>query len=104
MPFLTPDSVEAVDKNTVRFTASEPVVELPFTDSAFGVELRANPAFWLRDGVGLIFPAFLAWLAWRAAAIRGMMSATGLLYIALGAVLAGAVLARGLLFSTGAVV
>ncbi len=81
-----------------------PVREVPFTDSAFGVELRANPAFWLRVGVGLIFPAFLAWLAWRAAAIRGMMSATGLLYIALGAVLAGAVLARGLLFSTGAVV
>jgi hypothetical protein len=81
-----------------------PVREVPFTDSAFGVELGANPAFWLRVGVGLLFPAFLAWLAWRAAAIRGMMSATGLLYIALGAVLAGAVLARGLLFSTGAVV
>ncbi len=81
-----------------------PVREVPFTDSAFGVELGANPAFWLRVGVGLVFPAFLAWLAWRAAAIRGMMSATGLLYIALGAVLAGAVLARGLLFSTGAVV
>jgi peptide/nickel transport system substrate-binding protein len=30
MPFLTPDSVEVVDKHTVRFTASEPVVELPF--------------------------------------------------------------------------
>jgi hypothetical protein len=29
------------------------------------------------------------------------MSATGLLYIALGALLAGEVLARGLLFSTG---
>lgn len=81
-----------------------PVRAVPFTDSAFGLELEANPAFWLRVAVGVIFPALLAWLAWRAAAIRGMMSATGLLYIALGAVLAGAVLARGLLFSTGAAV
>jgi hypothetical protein len=48
-----------------------------------------------------VFPAVLAWLAWRTARIRGMMSATGLLYIALGAVLAGEVLARGLLFTTG---
>lgn len=30
MPFLTPDSVEAVDSHTVRFTAGQPVVELPF--------------------------------------------------------------------------
>ena len=30
MPFLKPGSVEAVDAHTVRFTASEPVVELPF--------------------------------------------------------------------------
>lgn len=81
-----------------------PVRAAPFTDSAFGVDLEANPALWLRVAVGLIFPALLAWFAWKAAAIRGMMSATGLLYIALGAVLAGAVLARGLLFSTGAAV
>jgi hypothetical protein len=70
----------------------------------FGVGLGQNPAFWLRVGVGLVFPALLAVLAWRAAQIRGMMSATGLLYIALGAVLAGEVLARGLLFSTGLLV
>ncbi len=81
-----------------------PVRDAPFTDSAFGLELEANPALWLRVAVGLLFPGLLAWLAWRAASIRGMMSATGLLYIALGAVLAGALLARGLLFSTGAAV
>ena len=46
----------------------------------------------------------LATLAWQAATIRGMMSATGLLYIAVAAVLAGEVLARGLLFATGAAV
>jgi hypothetical protein len=54
--------------------------------------------------VGLVFPLGVTWLAFKAAQIRGMMSATGLLYIALGAVLAGEGLARGLLFSTGHVV
>lgn len=78
-----------------------PVREVPLTESAFGVSLEANPAFWLRVGVGLLFPLVLAFLAWKAATIRGMMSATGLLYIATGAVLAGEVLARGLLFATG---
>ena len=78
-----------------------PAREVPLSESAIGVELGANPAFWLRVLVGLAFPALLAWLAWRTARIRGMMSATGLLYIALGALLAGEVLARGLLFSTG---
>ncbi|MDA0364584.1 MAG: hypothetical protein O2843_01760 [Chloroflexi bacterium] len=77
-----------------------PAREVPLTEG-FGVSLGQNPAYWLRVGVGLIFPALLAVLAWRSAQIRGMMSATGLLYIALGAVLAGEVLARGLLFSTG---
>jgi hypothetical protein len=81
-----------------------PVREVPLTDSAFGVSLGANPAFWLRVGVGLLFPLALAFLAWKAASIRGMMSATGLLYIATGAVLAGEVLARGLLFATGTAV
>jgi len=78
-----------------------PVREEPLTNSAFGVALGANPAFWLRVGVGLLFPLVLAVLAWKAAGIRGMMSATGLLYIATGAVLAGEVLARGLMFATG---
>ncbi len=81
-----------------------PVREVPLTESAFGVSLGANPAFWLRIGVGLLFPLVLGILAWKAAGIRGMMSATGLLYIATGAVLAGEVLARGLLFATGTTV
>ena len=68
------------------------------------VALVANPAFWLRVGVGVLFPFALAVLSWRAANIRGMMTATGLLYIATGCILAGEVLARGLLFATGAVV
>lgn len=75
--------------------------EVPAGAAALGVALGANPAFWLRVGVGLIFPFVLALLAYRAAAIRGMMTATGLLYIATGAVLAGEAMARGLLFMTG---
>ncbi|MCK9485904.1 MAG: hypothetical protein M0R73_04270 [Dehalococcoidia bacterium] len=77
-----------------------PPSEVPLTDD-LGVDLVANPAFWLRVGVGLLFPIAVTWLAFKAAQIRGMMSATGLLYIGLGAVLAGEVLARGLLFTTG---
>lgn len=85
----------------VALAVAVPAREVPLAESAFGVGLSANPAFWLRAGVGLVFPIVVAFLAWRAATIRGMMSATGLLYIALGAVLAGEVLARGLLFTTG---
>lgn len=88
----------------VLIGALAPVRDVPLSAGAFGVALGGNPAFWLRVGVGLLFPAAVAALAWRAARIRGMMSATGLLYIALGALLAGEVLARGLLFSTGAAV
>jgi len=69
-----------------------------------GLALGANPAFWLRIAVGLVFPLVVTVLAYKAATIRGMMSATGLLYIALGLLLAGEVLARGLLFTTGAAV
>ncbi len=88
----------------VLLGALAPVRNVPLSEGAFGVGLAQNPAFWLRIGVGLLFPAVAALLAWRSARIRGMMSATGLLYIVLGAVLAGEVLARGLLFSTGSAV
>jgi hypothetical protein len=80
-----------------------PVREQPLA-STVSVALLANPAYWLRIGVGLLFPVLLATLAWKAASVRGMMSATGLLYVALGAVLAGELMARGLLFATGQLV
>jgi hypothetical protein len=68
--------------------------------------LGANPAFWLRISIGLAFPALLAWMSHVSSKgypknEMAMMSATGLLYIAVGAVLVGEVLARGLLFLTG---
>ena len=65
-------------------------------------QISSNPAFWLRVGVGLLFPLALSFMAWRSSLEYSMMSATGLLYIAVGAVFVGEVLARGLLFVTGA--
>ena len=78
-------------------------VGAPFeSDALLAVALPANPGFWLRVGVGLVFPAVLAYMAYRSSQERSMMSATGLLYIAVGAILAGEALGRGLLFVTGA--
>jgi hypothetical protein len=65
------------------------------------VGLLANPAFWLRVGVGLVFPIILAIMSLRTTQLRAMQSATGLLYICMGAVFAGEVLSKGLLFLTG---
>jgi hypothetical protein len=70
------------------------------TKAARSLAPRRKPAFWLRIGVGLVFPVVLTYMAWQSSIVRAMMSATGLLYIALEAVLAGEVLARGLLFVT----
>jgi hypothetical protein len=84
-----------------------PARETPEATAFLGsTTLGANPAFWLRVGIGLLFPAALAWMSHVSskgypANEMAMMSATGLLYIAVGAVLVGEVLARGLLFLTG---
>ena len=74
-----------------------PVREAP---RALAVGVGQNPALWLRVGVGLLFPIALCWMAWQSSRMRGMMSATGLLYLATGAVLAGEALACALLFTT----
>jgi len=78
-----------------------PVRETPTPANPVNVGLFTNPAFYLRIGVGLVFPVILAVLALRTTQIKAMMSATGLLYIAMGAVFAGEVLAKGLMFVTG---
>lgn len=78
-----------------------PVREEPSPSNAVDVSLVANPAFYLRLGVGLIFPIILAVLSLKTTAIRAMQSATGLLYICMGAVFAGEVLGKGLMFLTG---
>ena len=61
----------------------------------------SNPCFYLRVGGGMVFAALLAWMAFDASGVRAMMSATGLLYIAMALVLAGEVVGRGLMFASG---
>ena len=58
----------------------------------------------LRLTIGLIFPALLTYAGWRTARARSMESATGLLYIDLGAVATGTILASGLFFGAGILV
>jgi hypothetical protein len=82
--------------------AAIPAREVPHSTALLAGSLSSNPAFWLRIGVGLIFPLVLAYMAWQSSKERAMMSATGLLYIAVGAVFVGELLARGILFVTGA--
>jgi hypothetical protein len=59
---------------------------------------------WLRLLVGLVFPIVVAWAAVQTARTRSMESATGLLYIAVGAIAAGTILAAGLYFGAGMLV
>ena len=73
----------------------------PTPSSPVDVGIFENPAFYLRVGVGIVFPIILAVLSLRTLPLRAMQSATGLLYICMGAVFAGEVLAKGLMFLTG---
>lgn len=59
-----------------------------------------NPFFWLRVAGGVAFPFALTYMAFDSSGVRAMQSATGLLYIAMALVLAGEVLAKGLLFAS----
>ena len=59
---------------------------------------------WLRLIVGLIFPLVVSWASVKTAQTRSMESATGLLYINVGSVAAGTILAAGLYFGAGLLV
>ncbi len=59
---------------------------------------------WLRLIVGLIFPLIVSWAAVQTARTRSMESATGLLYINVGTIAAGTILAAGLFFGAGVLV
>ncbi len=59
---------------------------------------------WLRLLVGLVFPLVVTWAAGQTVRTRSMESATGLLYIDVGAIAAGTILAAGLYFGTGLLV
>jgi hypothetical protein len=101
--------VAAIGLQTVLLVVNVfiPVREAPDPSAFLGsTALGQNPAFWLRIAIGLLFPAALGYMSYVSskgypANENAMMSATGLLYIAVGAVLVGEVLARGLLFLTG---
>ena len=56
---------------------------------------------WLRLIVGLVFPLIISWAALQTAKTRSMESATGLLYINVGAIASGTILAAGLYFGAG---
>ena len=51
--------------------------------------------------IGLVFPLIISWAAVETARTRSMESATGLLYIDVGAIAAGTILAAGLYFGAG---
>lgn len=78
-----------------------PVRDTPTPANPVDVSLALNPALYLRIGVGLLFPAVLAVLSLKTIQLKAMQSATGLLYICMGAVFAGEVLAKGLMFMSG---
>lgn len=59
---------------------------------------------WLRLVVGLVFPLAVSWAAIQTARTRSMESATGLLYINVGTIAAGTILASGLYFGAGLLV
>jgi hypothetical protein len=59
---------------------------------------------WLRLLVGLVFPLVVSWAAVQVARTRSMESATGLLYINVGTIAAGTILAAGLYFGAGLLV
>ncbi|HEX5590805.1 MAG TPA: hypothetical protein VFX65_10995 [Candidatus Limnocylindrales bacterium] len=59
---------------------------------------------WLRLVVGIIFPLVVSWAAIQTARTRSMESATGLLYINVGTIAAGTILAAGLYFGAGLLV
>jgi hypothetical protein len=73
--------------------------------SAFGVLVGPWALFvWLRLIVGLLFPLVVSWAATQTARSRSMESATGLLYINVGSIAAGTILAAGLYFGGGLLV
>ncbi len=59
---------------------------------------------WLRLLVGLAFPLAVSWAAVQTARTRSMESATGLLYINVGTIAAGTIVAAGLYFGAGLLV
>lgn len=74
-------------------------------DAPFGALIGPWALFvWLRLVVGLVFPLIVSWAAVQTARSRSMESATGLLYINVGTIASGTILAAGLYFGAGLLV
>jgi hypothetical protein len=76
----------------------------PGAETAPGFAVLVGPwalFAWLRLIVGLAFPIAVSWAAVQTARTRSMESATGLLYINVGTIAAGTILAAGLYFGAG---
>jgi hypothetical protein len=77
----------------------------PSGQPAFGALVGSWALFvWLRLIVGLAMPLVVTWAAVQTAKTRSMESATGLLYIDVGLIAAGTILAAGLYFGAGLLV
>jgi hypothetical protein len=77
----------------------------PAENAPFGALVGPYALFvWLRLIVGLVFPLIVSWASVQTARTRSMESATGLLYINVGSIAAGTILAAGLYFGAGLLV
>ena len=77
----------------------------PADDAPFAALVGPWALFvWLRLIVGLVFPLIVSWASVKTARTRSMESATGLLYINVGSIAAGTILAAGLYFGAGLLV
>jgi hypothetical protein len=77
----------------------------PAGPAPFGVLVGQWAFFvWMRLIIGLVFPLVVSWAAVQTARSRSMESATGLLYINVGTIAAGTILAAGLYFGAGLLV
>lgn len=115
---VTPKLPEAALVRFARWLAFALAVQLIlfFLWVGFGAGPAGLPAFaalttvpwalfvWLRLVVGLIFPLIVSIAAVATARTRSMESATGLLYINVGTIASGTILAAGLYFGAGLLV
>ena len=67
--------------------------------NSFDMPIWESSFFWMRVA-GLGLPLIFTWMAYDSSGARAMQSATGLLYVAMALIIAGEVLAKGLLFAT----
>ena len=102
-PLLSPRPQLRINAGLAAVLGTQALLAIALVALGIGATPLAETwPFWLRAGVGIAFPLLLCLPIWRTARVRSMMSATGLLYISLGAVMAGEIIAKVLFFVTQA--